>query len=1071
MKKVIQVLVLALMCVLSLNTIANTNKYRIMWRANPATTMVVGWNQVSGSGATVYYGTTDYGTNWSSYPSSKTVDRSVSHKGMSNQFARLTGLQPNTAYYFVIRDSEGTSQRFWFKTAPNVNTERLSFIAGGDSRNNQTPRRNANKLVAKLKPHAVLFGGDMTDSNTNAEWIEWFDDWQYTISANGKMTPIVAARGNHEGSNADIYNLFDTPSSDVYYALTFGGNLIRSYTLNTEMSITGNQTTWLNNDLASNSNVIWKSAQYHKPMRPHQSSKSEGNTQYSSWATPFYNNNVRLVIECDAHTVKTTWPVKPSTAGGSDEGFIRDDATGTVYAGEGCWGAPLRSNNDNKTWTRNSGMFNQFKWIFVDANKIEMRTIKVDNADQVGTVSDNNIFAIPSNLDIWSPSNGSVVTITNSGVAPTVNITAPSNGSQYNTNDVVNITASAADADGSVTQVEFFVNGNSIGVDGSAPYSRNYTIPTNGSYNLTAIAKDNDNNTTESNPITISAGQVSLSKSWSISNGADDVEEHGSNGSIYNNSSDIELVYDNHNSAGNQTIGLLFRNIDIPQGATITNAYVQFTCDETNSGTTNLTIKAEDVNNAADISTSAYNVSNRTFTSASTNWSPAAWNTVGQAGSNQATPNISSIIQEVVNRGGWNSGNKILISITGTGERTTESYNGSPSQAPKLYVDYTVGGGSTPQNGAPSINLTAPSNGTDYDNLAAITITANASDSDGSIANVQFFVNGNSIGSDATAPYSRNYTIPSWGTYVLTAIATDNDGATTTSSSRTITATQASSGGQTFNTSSKVSTGSDDAEEATSGTMYLTSSDLELVYDSYQSAGNQLVGIRFQGLNIPQGAIINSAYIQFTCDETKNNSGSLVIRGEDANNSSTFTTSNNNISNRPTTSASVNWSPASWNSVGQAGTAQQTPDISNIIQEIVDRGAWSSSSSLSIIISGTGRRVAESYNGSSSSAPELVVEYTVFGSALTSVSQLEDKPLAVNVFPNPVGNILHVSATDKNNSNITLLVYNLEGKIVLSEILNSGAIKTLDMSILANGTYILSFEGESGKHVQKVLKY
>lgn len=396
---------------ISWNAFANTDKYRLTLRDNPATTVTIGWNQVSGNNPIIYYGTNDHGTNYSAYSMSKNVDRSIDYKSMSNQFARLTDLKPNTAYYFVIKDSEGTSQRFWFKTAPSSSAERLSFVAGGDSRNNRVPRQNANRIVARLRPHAVLFGGDMTVSGTDVQWKDWFDDWQLTIGSDGRMIPIVTARGNHEKSNSMVYNLFDTPSAEVYYAITFGTDLLRAYTLNTEMSISGNQTTWLANDLASNTKVTWKSVQYHKPMRPHVKGKKEGNTQYSNWANLFYENDVKLVIECDAHTVKTTWPIKPSTESNSDEGFIRDDEKGTVYTGEGCWGAPLRPNKDNKSWTRDSGMFNQVKWIFVDKSKIEVRTIKVDNAESVETVSDNNIFVAPTNLDIWSPSNGSVVTI------------------------------------------------------------------------------------------------------------------------------------------------------------------------------------------------------------------------------------------------------------------------------------------------------------------------------------------------------------------------------------------------------------------------------------------------------------------------------------------------------------------------------------------------------------------------------------------------------------------------------------------------------------------------------------
>ncbi|TYP72756.1 fibronectin type III domain-containing protein [Aquimarina intermedia] len=405
-------LFLVFLVALQLN--ASNDKYRLTLRGNPATSIVIGWDQTSGSNPVVYYDTVDHGTNVSKYSYAKSIDRSVYYKGMNNTFARLTELQPNTAYYFVISDSQGVSERFWFKTAPADNS-RLSFIAGGDSRNNRTPRRNANSLVAKLKPHAVLFGGDMTNGDSNSEWREWFTDWQLTIAGDNRMFPIVATRGNHEDSNNSIYNLFDVPSSNVYYAITFGKNLVRSYTLNTEISIAGNQTSWLENDLNANTDVLWKMAQYHKPMRPHVSAKREGNNQYNYWANLFYTKGVKLVVECDAHTVKSTWPIRPSSGSGNDEGFVKDNQNGTVYVGEGCWGAPLRSNNDGKAWTRNSASFNQFKWIFVDENTIETRTIKVDNAAQVGEVSNANIFAAPANLDIWNPSNGSVITINRDG--------------------------------------------------------------------------------------------------------------------------------------------------------------------------------------------------------------------------------------------------------------------------------------------------------------------------------------------------------------------------------------------------------------------------------------------------------------------------------------------------------------------------------------------------------------------------------------------------------------------------------------------------------------------------------
>jgi hypothetical protein len=177
----------------------------------------------------------------------------------------------------------------------------------------------------------------------------------------------------------------------------------------------------------------------------------------------------------------------------------------------------------------------------------------------------------------------------------------------------------------------------------------------------------------------------------------DDVEEK-SNGRMYTNSSDLELTYDGNE----QTVGLRYTGVTIPQGATITNAYVQFTTDETNSGATSLTIRAEDENNASAFSESRYNVSSRRQTAAAVNWQPAAWNSVGLAGSDQRTPNLKSLVQEVVNRSDWNSGNSLVLMVTGSGERTAESHDGSNSKAPLLHIDYTIESTGDPITGDPT---------------------------------------------------------------------------------------------------------------------------------------------------------------------------------------------------------------------------------------------------------------------------------------------------------------------------------------------------------------------------------
>ena len=194
-----------------------------------------------------------------------------------------------------------------------------------------------------------------------------------------------------------------------------------------------------------------------------------------------------------------------------------------------------------------------------------------------------------------------------------------------------------------------------------------------------------------------------------------------------------------------------------------------------------------------------------------------------------------------------------------------------------------------------------------------------------------------------------------------------------------------------------INDGNDDVEEyGTNGTMYFNSSDLEFVYDG-NSRGNQTVGLRFNNIPILQSAAIYEAYIQFTTDETNTESTSLSIKGENADHSNVFDVANQNISSRQKTAAVVNWNPPSWSQAGQSGTAQRTPDISNIIQEIVNRPGYSAGNSISLIVSGNGKRTAESHNGSAAQAPQLCIEYsTVVGCPAQGTACDDGKNCTIN---------------------------------------------------------------------------
>jgi hypothetical protein len=150
-----------------------------------------------------------------------------------------------------------------------------------------------------------------------------------------------------------------------------------------------------------------------------------------------------------------------------------------------------------------------------------------------------------------------------------------------------------------------------------------------------------------------------------------------------------------------QTIGLRFTNIDIPEGAIITAAYIQFQVDEVSTGTSTLTIQGDNTGDAAAFTSTRFDVSSRNKTAASALWEPADWTTVG---SDQQTSDLTAIVQEIIDRGDWAALNDLAFIITGTGVRTAEAFEGSATGAPLLHIEYTIPDDGNP---APVLDLDA----------------------------------------------------------------------------------------------------------------------------------------------------------------------------------------------------------------------------------------------------------------------------------------------------------------------------------------------------------------------------
>lgn len=176
-----------------------------------------------------------------------------------------------------------------------------------------------------------------------------------------------------------------------------------------------------------------------------------------------------------------------------------------------------------------------------------------------------------------------------------------------------------------------------------------------------------------------------------------------------------------------------------------------------------------------------------------------------------------------------------------------------------------------------------------------------------------------------------------------------------------------------------IKSGNDDAEERQNTSMYLESTDLELTTEfnsQTQESTVQTIGLRFTNVQIPAGAQIDNAYVQFKVDETSNGESSLTIAGEAVADAAPFSEATANISSRPLTANQVNWSPPPWPTVGVRGLAQRTPDLSSILQEMIDSDNWASGQAVALIINGSGRRVAESFEGDAAGAARLHVQFS-----------------------------------------------------------------------------------------------
>jgi hypothetical protein len=171
-----------------------------------------------------------------------------------------------------------------------------------------------------------------------------------------------------------------------------------------------------------------------------------------------------------------------------------------------------------------------------------------------------------------------------------------------------------------------------------------------------------------------------------IASGADDAQQSGTTVTVTGTTIGASL------DATTEYVGLRFPGVTIPQGATITAAYLSVVPSSTSEDEPNVTITGFDEDDTAAFTTGASNITNRAITTASVTWSST---NLGATGSSyHDSPSLTAVVQEIVDRGGWASGNAMGFRIRGgsgtTRDLTIEAYENAGANPPKLHIEYEV---------------------------------------------------------------------------------------------------------------------------------------------------------------------------------------------------------------------------------------------------------------------------------------------------------------------------------------------------------------------------------------------
>lgn len=384
-----------------------------------------------------------------------------------------------------------------------------------------------------------------------------------------------------------------------------------------------------------------------------------------------------------------------------------------------------------------------------------------------------------------------------------------------------------------------------------------------------------------------------------------------------------------------------FGQVPIPAGAAVLSAELRLHCWGYGDRHVDLLYQGEAADDAAAFSTASRDLSGRPKTLAAVSDRPSAW----MNGAFNESPDLQSIVQEIVRRPGWREGSGMNFFISDRGSdayRRVTAFEQDPALAAVLSVTYRL---EAPSEDClpPEIYITDPVvMGTLVTHQPQIDVSGTASDNVG-VTRVHWSTDKGVAGAaEGTAQWFISGIPLQEGSNTIVVSADDAAGNETPKLIEVVWEPVPEGEPQTIHL--VIETGSDDAGEKTYNGVVSTSGKT-----MYMGQG-WITGFRFGSVPVPFGAVIHSAVLQIPCRLYGSNPISLRYTGEISASAGPFTSAPYGLSARTKTAAEVRDQPDAW----KENTYNVSPDLSSIVQEIVNTSGWRSGNTLAIIAEDAG---------------------------------------------------------------------------------------------------------------------